>query len=58
MALLPGSRAIDGAIARDPVTTDQRTKNRVDGDLDGIIESDIGAHEYYFQFLLPLILKP
>ncbi len=58
MALLPGSRAIDAALAGDPVTTDGRTKSRVDGDLDGIIESDIGAHEYYLEFYLPLIIKP
>lgn len=58
MALLPGSPAIDGGIAADPVTTDQRTKPRVDGDLNGVITSDIGAHEYYLNFSLPMIIKP
>ena len=54
---LPGSPAIDGAITSDPVITDERGMPRVDGNLDGVIESDIGAHEYYPQFFLPVIIK-
>jgi hypothetical protein len=55
---LSGSPAIDGAIADDPVTTDQRGKPRYDGDEDGTIESDIGAHENCLEYFLPLILVP
>ncbi len=58
MRPLPGSPAIDGAVTSDPVTTDQRGKTRIDGDLDGVIKSDIGAHEHYLQFFLPVILNP
>ena len=45
MPPLPGSPAIDGAMVGDPVTIDQRGMGRFDGDQDGIIKSDIGAHE-------------
>ncbi len=58
LPLLTGSPAIDGAITDDPVTTDQRGKPRYDGDEDGTIESDIGAHENCLEFFLPLIIKP
>lgn len=58
MAPLPGSPAIDGAVVSDLVTTDQRGKTRIDGDGDGIIKSDIGAHEFYWSFFLPLLQVP
>jgi hypothetical protein len=58
MKPLPGIPAIDGAITDDPVTTDQRDFTRLDGKGDGIIKSDVGAHEAPAHFFLPLILSP
>ena len=58
MKPLPGSPAIDGAIVGDPVTTDQRGVIRLDGDGDGIVQSDVGAHEASMRFFLPLIKRP
>jgi hypothetical protein len=54
----PGSPAIDGAIAGDPVATDQLGNPRIDGDGDGIIKSDIGAREAPLYFFLPIIQAP
>lgn len=58
MPPLPGSPAIDGAIEDDPILTDQRGVPRLDGNADGIIKSDIGAHEADAHFFLPVLMKP
>ena len=58
LAPISGSPAIDGALENDPVTTDQRGVARLDGDGDGLIKSDIGAHETYAHYYLALIVRP
>jgi hypothetical protein len=59
MPLLPGSPAIDGALESDPITTDQNGVSRLDGDRDGVIKSDIGAHEAEIIWsFLSLLIKP